>query len=480
MVKISKAIKYSLSKVLGKLTYELFKILPTGGKAYPGYVFLKYAGFNHLNDLANDQLENGSILITGTNGKTTTTTMIIDLLSKDTDISKSVDNNTVYALTTSLLSKKSDIGVFEYGIRDIEHGTPDKVQKYLKPNGVVYTNISREHTQVLGVKNSFKDYLKAKTLLSQEMSEGIVIVNADDPNTCYIGKNKEKDVHTIYYGITTEQIKDIFVPEAVQCPSCGKTLQYTHNYVNQRGVYSCDCGFSRSKPDVSLTDFEIDENNMKLSIKGNVYNYTIKDNVSFNVNFKLPLFGVYNVYNVLASITAYSCFTPLPENIEENIENYFNSLDFTILPPGRFEIFSIPGKQIGIGQGDNGDALKVNSTFMKDIFSENDFEFIYCTPDEFEEEIFEDHLSTLKQLNPSQITVVPGRVSVKAAENYYNQIKSVNSNVKFSAIDYDFEKRITGIMDLIEKSEYEYILVTGCGEEQVVWNQIKNRLKEKY
>ncbi|WP_069592830.1 Mur ligase family protein [Methanosphaera sp. WGK6] len=465
---------------MGKFTYNLFKILPTGGKSYPGYVFLKYAGINHLSDLADDQLQNGSILITGTNGKTTTTTMIIDLLSNDTNISKSVDNNTVYALTTSLLSKKSNIGVFEYGIRDIKHGQPDKVQKYLKPNGVIYTNISREHTQVLGVKNSFNDYIKAKTLLSQEMKDGLAVVNADDPNTCYIGQNKENDLHVIYYGICTEHVKDIFVPETIQCPSCGKTLKYTHNYVNQRGIYFCDCGFSRNKPDVCLTNFKIDENNMNLSVEGNVYNYTVKKDVSFNVSFKLPLFGVYNVYNVLASITAYSCFTPLPENIEVNVENYFNSLDFTILPPGRFEIFEIPGKIIGIGQGDNGDALKVNSTFMKDIISENNFEFIYCTPDEHEEEIFEDHLNTLKQLNPSKITVVPGRVSVKAAENYFNQIKLLNTNVEFSAIDYNFEKRITGIMDLIEKSEYKYIIVTGCGEEQVVWNQIKNRLKEKY
>ena len=47
------------------------------------------------------------ICITGSNGKTTTTTMIIDLLSKDVDLSSSLGNNTIYAVTTGLLRKKS-------------------------------------------------------------------------------------------------------------------------------------------------------------------------------------------------------------------------------------------------------------------------------------------------------------------------------------------------------------------------------------
>ena len=118
-------------KTVCYLSYNLLKILPTGGKSYPGYLFLRYAGLDSLGNLAKEQIKDGSILITGTNGKTTTTTMIIDLMSNDVNISKSVDNNTIYALTTALLAKKSDIGIFEYGIRDLKHGIPDVVEKIL-------------------------------------------------------------------------------------------------------------------------------------------------------------------------------------------------------------------------------------------------------------------------------------------------------------------------------------------------------------
>lgn len=304
---MKKGLKYSLMKTVGYLSYNLLKILPTGGKSYPGYLFLRYAGLDSLGNLTKEQIKDGSILITGTNGKTTTTTMIIDLMSNDVNISKSVDNNTIDA---------------------------------------------------------------------------------------------------------------------------------------------------------------------------NVYNYFVDENISFTLDLELPLFGVHNVYNVLAATSTYACFTPKPENIEEKLKNYFNNIDLSILPPGRFEVLEYADKLVGIGQGDNGDALKVNYDYMNHFIQGNDYEFIYCTPDVNEEEIFEDHLNILKKINPTHITVIPGRVSVDVAKTYYTQIKDNNLNASFKSIEYDFEKRASGIIDSINESEYKYVVVSGCGEEHDVWNVTLNKLKE--
>ena len=194
-------IKYYLGKNLGLLTFHALKVMPTGGKSFPGLMFINIAGEEAITDLSKNQIENGSILITGTNGKTTTTTMIIKILSQDLKLSSSVGNNTINALATGLLRNRAQLGVFEYGIRDLKHGIPDRVSELIQPVGVIYTNISREHTQVAGVKNPFKDYVKAKTLLSKSLTNGILITNADDPNTAYIGQNKEADNHVIYYGL---------------------------------------------------------------------------------------------------------------------------------------------------------------------------------------------------------------------------------------------------------------------------------------
>lgn len=474
---MSNTLKYKLAKSMGKLTYEGLKLLPTGGKAYPGYIYLKINGVDNLNSLVKDQIKEGAILITGTNGKTTTTTMIIDLFKREFNITKSVDNNTIYALTTALLSKSADIGIFEYGIRDIKHGQPHIVQKQVQPMCVIYTNISREHTQVLGVKNSFKDYVKAKTLLSKEMKDGIIIVNADDPNTTYIGNNKKDDCQVIYYGFDVNNISDKTIGD-ILCPNCDKPLTYTHNFMNQRGIYECSCGFKRPDPDIKVTKAKITENNMNITIEGKVYNVNTKNKIPVNVDLTLPPFGIYNIYNILASATTYACYTQQPEKINENLKRYYNSLDFNILPPGRFEIIDYQNKKVGLGQGDNGDALNANANLMTQKINGESYEFIYSTPDVNEEEIFKDHLEVIKNHNPDFVTVIPGRVSVDIAEKYYEIMKNEGINCQFHPIEYDFEKRIHEIIELIKKSEYSNVLVTGCGEEQAVWDDVKHKLKD--
>ena len=467
-------IKFLVAKTLGQLSFPVLKALPTGGKSFPGLLYLNIAGKEALGDLSQNQLDIGSILVTGTNGKTTTTTMIIKILSDEYKLATSVGNNTIYALTTGLLHNKAQIGVFEYGIRDILHGTPDLICNQIQPIGVVYTNISREHPQVAGVKNPFKEYVKAKTLLSETMHDGILITNADDPNTTFIGLNREKDNHVIYYGFELDDYEDIFEEANVSCPNCKGNLEYTQHYFNQRGIYHCSCGFKRPEPNVKLTRLVQDNGSYYVTIDVNAYNYHKKENVKYELDLQLPLLGIHNIYNSLTTIATYTAFTN-NENIKERVIDFFDNYEF-VIPPGRFEILKIGDKTIGVGQGDNGDALKVNSLLMNSHVN-GKLEFIYTTPDVNEEEIFEDHCLSIKGLNPDKLIVMPGRVSSEISEEYYNQIKD-QFNSEFCPIEFDFEKRINKVLDLIKNSEYDYIIISGCGEEIVFWDELKNRIRE--
>lgn len=466
--------KFFVARTLGKLSFPILKVLPTGGKSFPGLVYLNIAGKEALGDLSNHQIDDGSILITGTNGKTTTTTMIIKILSNDYKLATSVGNNTIYALATGLLHDKGQMGVFEYGIRDIAHGTPDLICDQIQPVGVVYTNISREHTQVAGVKNPFKDYVKAKTLLSESMHDGILITNADDPNTTFIGLNKEKDNHVIYYGLELEDYEDIFEEEDVLCPNCNNNLEYTNHYFNQRGIYHCGCGFKRPEPDVKLTRLLQENNKYYITIDVDAYNYRKKNNIQYTLEMELPVVGIHNLYNCLATIATYTAFTD-KENVKNNVINFFENYEF-VIPPGRFEIIKIGGKTIGVGQGDNGDALKVNSLLMKN-YVDDELEFIYTTPDVNEEEIFKDHCLSIKGLNPDKLVVMPGRVSTEISEEYYNQIKD-QFNSEYCPVEFDFEKRINKVLELIKNSEYKNIIISGCGEEIIFWDELKKKIRE--
>ena len=454
----------------GKCANVIAKMGPGNGKNFPGLVFCKVAGQDAILELSND-LKLGSVLVTGTNGKTTTTTLLIKLISKDIQIRSIYENNTINSIATGLITQKGDLGVFEYGIRNLKYGIPDTVQRLVNPIGVVYTTISQEHTMVNGVENPFSSYYEAKTLLSKNMDHGIIVANCDDPYTALIGINKEKDVHVTYYGLDVD-IED-FDDKPVKCPNCGEDLNYSKKFLGHRGIYSCKCGFKRPEPDVKLTNLELNVDNWKLSIDGEVYNYFASKNVKFNFDLVVPPFGEHNIYNTLASITAYVSYTPDLSNFENNIKDLFNNLDMSFIPPGRFELINYNNKLIGIGQGDNGDALRINARMMG-IYADGPLHFIYTTPDELEDDIFEDHLYCIKKMNPDHITVIPGRKSVEKAEEYYKIIEKEFDSTEFIPIPYDeMNKRISTITDLSKNSAYDYVIITGCGEEIAFWQGIK-------
>jgi len=467
-------LRLNLAKFSGKLASQASKVGFGGGKSIPGFVFSKVGTQEAIKDMAHE-LKYGSIVLTGTNGKTTTTTLLINLMSKDLQIRKSYENNTINSIATALLNQKGDLGIFEYGIRNMEYGIPDTVQRLLDPIGVVYTTISQEHTQVNGIKNPFDSYYEAKILLSKEMERGVIVTNCDDPRTALIGINKQDDVNINYYGIAIDDIED-FDAKAIKCPKCGEILDYSINFLNHRGIYSCKCGFKRPEPNVKLVGAEFNSDKWKLTIEGDLFNYPKSENIQFKFDITVPPFGFHNIYNTLASITAYATFTPKVENIEKNVKDLFNNLDMSFIPPGRFEVVSVGNKFIGLGQGDNGDALKINAMFMKQ-YIDGEFEFIYTTPDENEEEIFNDHYDVVKGMKPDHVIVVPGRTSISKAEEYYNIIKKDFPDAEFYPLSSEeMGKRIDKLTDLAVNSDYDYVIMTGCGEEQAMWEEIKKNM----
>lgn len=474
-------IRCKTAESMGKLSKVFIKLGSGMGKSFPGHLYLRIGKQECVNYLAR-KLNIGSVIITGTNGKTTTTKIAALLLENDTSLTYNYESNTINAIVTGLLTGNKDLGVFEYGIRDVKHAIPDTVCRIVDPVGVVYTNVSREHSQVAGVKNPFQEYLKAKQLLSTPMQRGIIISNADDPRTTFIGKEKEKEVKVSYYGLELDLEDKTPLTGDVFCPICDKNLDYTKRYLNHRGIYQCSCGFSRPDPDLKLTQLKLKES-WQVKLEGEVYNYPTDKNEKISFMVDTPAFGVHNLYNLLCAIITYISFTPHPERIEKTVKEICSSLDLSILPPGRFEIFPVYGdKMVGMGQGDNGDALKANIQFFETYLGSEiapNTAFIYTTPDEDEEEIFEDHLSSIISMNPQIVYVVPGRESIEAAREYYEIIKDKLPAEFYPVSHEDMDKRIDKIRKLVNGSSQKYIMVSGCGPEQYMWGNLKTKLKEE-
>ena len=73
--------------------------------------------------------------------------------------------------------------------------------------------------------------------------------------------------------------------------------------------------------------------------------------------------------------------------------------------------------------------------------------------------------------------MVPGRQSIEKAEEYYNIVKKEYPNAEFYPLSYDeMDKRINKLYELATNSSYDYVIMTGCGEEQAMWESIKQKL----
>lgn len=80
-------------------------------------------------------------------------------------------------------------------------------------------------------------------------------------------------------------------------------------------------------------------------------------------------------------------------------------------------------------------------------------------------------------MNPGHVVVLPGRKSIKKAEEYYNIIKKDYPDADFYPLGYDEMKiKIEKLYELAVTSDYEYVIMSGCGEEQAMWGEIKKKI----
>ena len=99
------SIKVAFAKTLAKIGAPISKLGSGSGKSLAGIIFTKIVGVDAVCELSGD-VGIGSIILTGTNGKTTTTTLLIKLLSNDIEIRSSFESNTINAIASALIQQK--------------------------------------------------------------------------------------------------------------------------------------------------------------------------------------------------------------------------------------------------------------------------------------------------------------------------------------------------------------------------------------
>ncbi|MDL2212043.1 MurT ligase domain-containing protein [Erysipelotrichaceae bacterium OttesenSCG-928-M19] len=284
--------------LLGKIAIKLSRMMGHRGSDVGGRIALKFSKriFKKLISKIDTV-----ILITGTNGKSTVTNLLAEVLEQVD--STTISNKTGANMYTGILSIMVEKYRFfkdnkiKYGVFEVDEGNVYKVMQELDHNYLVITNFFRDQLD----RYSEMDLLIDKIKNSLENKDVKLIINADDP-FCY----RFNKYNYVSYGLTSAitSFEAGSISDSKYCPECGKELRYTSVFYGQLGHYQCDCGYNRPTPKYNLEAI----NNNEIIINNHTYHHQLKGN--------------YNVYNLLAAISMLKELNISEDTIEKGVANY--------------------------------------------------------------------------------------------------------------------------------------------------------------
>ncbi len=190
-----------VSTWLGKIIQLSMSWLKSGGQALPGLIIERFQP-SYLAKMLH-KLPEGVVVITGTNGKTTTSKMIVELLTAEGKkvLSNPTGSNLTRGIVSGLLAHASWSSKLDYDIAvlELDEAFAIKFIARVKPEWVVALNVSRDQL------DRFGEVDKVARLVGTTMkaaSRG-VITNANDPHLSTIGQAiADNQIKVSYFGVS--------------------------------------------------------------------------------------------------------------------------------------------------------------------------------------------------------------------------------------------------------------------------------------
>ncbi len=323
-------VKKTGAVIIGKVLIAATRLLGRGGTTLPGRLAIRIKP--DLAELLAGQLLKGTLVVTGTNGKTTTSALIKNIL-KDAGYScihNQSGSNMSWGVASALISSASWGGAIaaDWALMEADEGAFPKIVQDIHPHGVVVTNIFRDQLDRYGEIDRIQDAIERG--LQAQAAGSFQAINADDPSLVSLGGLEGKERLT--YGLEIELADDSFQNtgrDLKTCPLCKKELTYERIYFAHLGHYHCpSCNFRRPQPDVQLTGVASSpDGSSRLEINA----------FGRHLSINSPLPGTYNYYNLLAALTC-SLALKIPE------KEVIRTLEAANPSFGRMESFTIGDK----------------------------------------------------------------------------------------------------------------------------------------
>lgn len=318
-------IKSILSIISAKCTAFLSKHLIKGGSTFPGKIALKI----DKNILKKVSKGYKVILVTGTNGKTTTTSMITNILKENgfDVITNNTGANLYPGITACFISNYTFFSKThnKYAVIEVDEANVKFVTEHISPEIITVTNLFRDQLDRYG---------EVYTTLNKIL-EGVVkvpnsklILNGDES---LLGK-LDLENPMLYYGFNTPITENASVDinaDSKFCKVC--KARYSYNFVtyNHLGDFYCpECGYKRPKLHYSVnTIFDLNPDSSSVLIN--------------DTEILISQSGAYNIYNGLCAYSIARELGVSDKVIANSLQNQNSSF-------GRQEQITLGNKQAEI------------------------------------------------------------------------------------------------------------------------------------
>jgi UDP-N-acetylmuramyl tripeptide synthase len=283
------------------------------------------------------QVPLGSVFVTGTNGKTTTTRMIAHIMRRygwEPLHNRSGSNLTRGLLTTllnnatsdgRLLSRPESVGLFE-----VDEAVLPLVLQQAPARVIALLNLFRDQLDRYGEVDSIAEAWRQ--ILRQMGRETILVLNADDPLVASLGDGFAGKV--LYFGLEDVGVgrpRLSHASDSKWCYRCGQEYAYSVSYFGHIGHYWCaHCGTSRPRPQVVAKSIRLD------GFARTQYQLVMPSGER-QVDLSLP--GLYNVYNALAAAAVAEALDIPPATVADSLAAFTAAF-------GRMERVGVEGRTV--------------------------------------------------------------------------------------------------------------------------------------
>jgi lipid II isoglutaminyl synthase (glutamine-hydrolysing) len=282
--------KLALARAVGTLS----RLRGGGATSVPGKVLMRLDP-EAISTLAG-RLSHGSVLISATNGKTTTAAMTASILTHagTSLVHNQAGANMAGGIASTLLSAAGprDRMAGELGLFEVDEFWLAQMTTQLHPRVILLGNLFRDQLDRYGELETIAERWSS-IVRDGSARDSRLVLNADDPLIADLGRDR---TGVLYFGVEDDSLGlagMAHAADAKHCRRCGALYLFEIVYLGHLGRYRCpSCGQARPMPVVSATHVKLD------GVR--TARFTLCSPLG-EAEVALQLPGLYNVYNALAA-----------------------------------------------------------------------------------------------------------------------------------------------------------------------------------